>query len=156
MNKVEHTIQECEEHLRLTNSFGTEIEAYLTRYLLVLISASFEESLETAFIERAKKANDDYVIQYFKNEMPQKLKSVGISKLSEFIRKFGVSLKEKFDNDINSGMAREVTAYGNLIKNRHLVAHETQEPSMTFHDVKDAYIESVKIINKIKEILEQS
>lgn len=155
MNKVENAIEECEKHLIQTESFNSEIEAYLTRYLLLLISSYFEEELEKAFIERAMLKNDSFVIEYFKKEMPQKLKSVGIAKLSEFIKRFGNNYKESFDSEITSGLAQEVTLYGNLIKNRHLVAHETQEPTMTFREVVDAYQKSVKVLDKVKEIINQ-
>jgi hypothetical protein len=151
IDRVDDTIIECKKHLLQFDAFGTEIEAYLTRYLLVLISSCFEEELEKIFIERANSTNDPFVIQYFTSEIPQKLKSVGITKLSEFIAKFGNKYKEKFKEEIS--MTREATLYGNLIKNRHLVAHETQAPAMTFTEVVSSYEESNIIIDKIKQII---
>ena len=153
MNKVEHAILECETHLKNTDSFGTEVEAYLTRYLLLLISAHFEENLEEAFIIRAAASGDSFVSEYFKNDIPNQLKSVGITKLNNFIKKFGIDYSNKFKEKIIDELDREVTAYGNIIKNRHLVAHETTEPQITFYELVGAYNDSKKIIDKIKEIL---
>ena len=153
MNKVEHAIDECAEHLKTTDSYGTEIEAYLTRYLIILTSAYFEELLEDAFIARAKKTNDNFIISYFENDIPNKLKSVGISKLSEFIKKFGEPYVARFYDQITKALSKEVTSYGNIIKSRHLVAHETTAPQMTFREFVCAYHDSQKVINTIASIL---
>ena len=154
MNKVENAISVCENHLMLTNAFGTEIEAFLTRYLIIYTSSYFEETLEEAFINRAMRTGDVFVIEYFKSEIPQKMKSVGITKLSNFVRKFGTDFVERFSNEIIGNLAIEVTSYGNIIRNRHMVAHETQgESQMTFNELVNAYKDSIKIINKMLDIL---
>lgn len=151
IDRIDNAIDECEKHLAQSDAYGTEIEAFLTRYLLVLISSCFEEKLEEIFIERASRTNDVFVIGYFTSEIPNKLKSVGIHKLSEIMNKIGQHYKDKFINEISS--SREATLYGNLIKNRHLVAHETQAPAMTFREVVEAYNESNVIIDRVKEII---
>lgn len=151
VNKVDDAINECKKHLQQKEAFGTEIEAFLTRYLLILISSSFEEELEKIFIERVNISRDTFLIEYFRGEIPNKLKSVGISKLSQFVSRFGNKYSEKFKSEISG--TREATLYGNLIRNRHLVAHETQEPTMTFNEVVNAYQESKVIIDKIKKII---
>lgn len=152
INKIDDVIEECTNHLNETNANGTEIENYLTRYLLVLISSSFEEEIEKMFIERANKSNDSFLIEYFKNEIPNKLKSIGLTKLSNFIRIFGESYKERFKNEIS--ITAEATQYSNLIINRHLVAHETQNINMTFNEVVKAYEDSNIILDRIKDIIE--
>lgn len=151
INKVEDTIEECEKHLKETDSYNTPIEAYLTRYLLVLISASFEEYIEKIFIERGSKSADVFVTEYFKSEMPNKLKSVGITKISEFLKKFGSNYRRKFQDEVS--VTIEATLYSNIISNRHKVAHETEVPSMTFREVVDAYRRCNCILDKITDIL---
>jgi hypothetical protein len=153
MNKVEDAITECTKHLTEKNAFGTEIEAYLTRYLLLLIFASFEEVLETAFISRAERSGDSFTAEYFKSEMPHKLQNVKISKLTELFKKFGSIYSTKFSDEVVVALQREVTAYGNIIRNRHMVAHETRFPQMTFNELKNSYSDSKIVINKIIEII---
>lgn len=151
IHKVEDAIDTCKEFLAEKDAFGTPIEAYLTRYLLVLISASFEEEIEKIFIERGSRKNDFFVKAFFENEMPNQLKSVGISKISNLLGKFGKEYKDKFKDKVS--ITPEATKYANLIRNRHLVAHETQEPTMTFNEVVDAYRDSSKVIDRLKEII---
>ncbi len=152
IRKVDDTIDNCKDFLKEKDAFGTTIEAYLTRYLLVLISASFEEEIEKIFIERGSKKNDVFVKAFFENEMPNQLKSVGVSKISNFLGKFGNEYRDKFIEDVST--TPEATKYANLIKNRHLVAHETQEPQMTFNEVVKAYEDSSIVIDKLKQIID--
>lgn len=149
--KIESAIDVCKEHLDQTGAYGTEIESFLTRYLLVLISSCYEEELEKIFLERVNNCEDVFLIEFFKNDIPNRMKSVGISKLSEFISKFGNEYKQKFLIDISP--TREATLYGNLIKNRHLVVHETQPIAMTFNEVINAYRESNIILDRVKDII---
>lgn len=151
--KAENAIVVCQEHLKQTNSSGTEVETYLTKYLIMLISSCFEEELEKIFIERSKKTNDQFLIEFFKSEIPQKLKSVGIAKLSELIKKFGNKYEERFKTEIS--LTSETTFYTNIIRNRHLVAHETKDINMTFQEVVDAYRKCNVILDRIKEIIEE-
>lgn len=152
INKVDNAINECTNHLIETNSKGTEIESYFTKYLLILISACFEEEIERIFIQRAEKSSDEFLIHYFKNEIPNKLKSVGIGKLSNFIQRFGEEYKTKFIQEIST--SQEATQYSNLITNRHAVAHETKSINMSYDEVVQAYQDSNVILDKIKSILE--
>jgi len=51
--RIDQAIEACQAHLEKSGAIGTEIEAYLTRYLLVLICAAIEEEIESLIIERA-------------------------------------------------------------------------------------------------------
>ena len=51
--RVDQAIDSCGEHAK-----GTEIEAFLTRHLLVLTCAAFEQEIESLVVERASKSGD--------------------------------------------------------------------------------------------------
>lgn len=151
IRKVDNAIEECKRYLDNSNGYGTEIEAYLTRYILILISASFEEEFEKMFVERCRKSNDQFVISYMETVISDKLKSVGIKKLSHFIKAFGGNYSDKFIREVSQ--TPMCTYYSNLIENRHKVAHETAQVNMTFPEVVESYGKCHMIIETVYDII---
>lgn len=149
--KAENAINVCKQHIINQPDQNSEIEYYLTNYLLILISSSFEEEFERLFIERAKRSQDPWVISYFEKEIPNLLKSVGIGKLSEFIGKFGTQYKQQFVDKVSTQSI--ATYYSLLITNRHNVAHETSTVTVTLNETINAFYQSKQIISIVEEIL---
>ncbi|MFQ5444560.1 MAG: hypothetical protein ACE5EK_08080 [Nitrospinales bacterium] len=73
---IDQAIQACESHLVNSNAKGTEIEAYLTRYLLVLMCSSFEEMIEKIVIERAQKSNDSHLVSFVRSSVGHLFRSI--------------------------------------------------------------------------------
>lgn len=62
--RINQTLELCESHLTSTNAQGTEIEVLLTRSLLVLICAEFEQTIESIIQERCSSIGDDSVKEF--------------------------------------------------------------------------------------------
>ena len=56
--EIENAIRRCDRHLDVTKSRGSDIEAYLTKYLLILLYSSYEKRIRDVIINRVRKAND--------------------------------------------------------------------------------------------------
>ena len=79
--EIEHAIKLCDRHLCETNSRGSDIEAYFTKYLLILICSNYENRIREMIIERVKKANDSELVSFV-----DKAKSTK-EKIKSFIQK---------------------------------------------------------------------
>ena len=64
---VEAAIKLCEEHLKSTDTKGTEIESILTKYLLVYICGAYETEIKNMITLRAARAGDKEVESFVKN-----------------------------------------------------------------------------------------
>jgi hypothetical protein len=74
--RIDQAIEACQAHLENSGAIGTEIEAYLTRYLLVLICAAFEEEIESLIIERAARSGDPGLESFVRSAVGQIFRSL--------------------------------------------------------------------------------
>jgi hypothetical protein len=63
--EIDHAIEVCERHLEQTKAFGSEIEIYLTGYLVVFICSMFEEHIETLINGRANQSADAFLASLY-------------------------------------------------------------------------------------------
>lgn len=149
--KIDNAIAVCEQHLTETNSEQTEIESYLTRYLLVLMCASFEEEIEKILLKRSDKVNDNHIKSFFKHCIDKTFRSIKSSEISGILNKFGPDYKENFQIKANGTI--EETFYNNIIINRHATAHSSGA-TITFRELVDYYEKGHVILDYLNEALE--
>src|SRR5260370_33763156 len=113
---VDRAIETCEEHLERTNSQGTKIEAFLTRYLLILICASFEEEIETIVIRRLSTSKDLHVEAFAKSALDAVFRSLKISEIAGLLNRFSPEFKEKFHDRLKGTKAE--TFFNNIVAGR--------------------------------------
>ncbi len=53
LKRTKLVIASCEKHLEDSNAHNTEIESYLTQYLLIALYAEIEQAIETIIDQRA-------------------------------------------------------------------------------------------------------
>lgn len=150
LNRIDHAIQTCKEYLDATASMGTEIEAYLTRYLLILISAVFEEEIKNIVAKRAALVKDTAVTAFVNSASRNLLRSIKTSEISGFLKKFGPDYKSDFSNKITNTRAEE--CFNTIISNRHITAH-TSGSNMTFNELVQFYEEGHKVLDELVEVL---
>lgn len=146
---IDKAIDDCRIHLTNSNAFGTEIEAYLTRYLLILISASFEEEIEKIITKRISKANDRHIESFAKSSLQKTFRSIYTSEIAGLLGRFGPDYQTRFQFRLN---AESVTVYNNIIRNRHITAHQSGS-NITFKELVDSYEKAHSVLDAISETI---
>lgn len=148
--KIDNAITICDNHLKSTNSQQTEVESFLTRYLLVLICATFEEEIENILLKRSDSLSDIHVKSFFKHCIDKTFRSIKSSEIAGILGKFGDDYKEAFNNKANGTI--EETFYNNIVVNRHSTAHSTGA-TITFSDLVQYYEKGHIILDYLDEAL---
>ncbi len=151
LSRIDNAILTCEQHLIQTNSHQTEIESFLTKYLLILICATFEEEIEKILLSRSDRINDNHIKSFFQHCIDKTFRSIKSSEIAGILGKFGNDYKEAFQNKANGTV--EETFYNNIVINRHSTAH-TSGALITFNDLVSYYEKGHLILDYLNEVLE--
>lgn len=147
---IERAIEDCKAHLEKTGAKNTEIESYLTRFLLICICGEYEKAIKQMIVERARRAGDTELVSYIENTV-ETFKTTRICDIrKKILRRFSVDCQRVFDTKMGSGEAKE--RYENIVTNRHLCAHG--EPiNMTFEELELSYNQAKDVLSAISEAL---
>lgn len=133
------------QHLKDSSSEGSDVESYLSQYLLVLMCAEMQVEVQKLVDERASRA-DKNLYEYISSSTNNLLRSVKSSELSGFLSRFGNDVKDLFTKDLDE---RAVSAYNNAVNNRHKVAHK-DGVKVTFSEIEDAISASEEILKSVR------
>lgn len=140
--EIDNAIEECKNHLSLSEEPNPKIESFLASYLLILIISCFERE----FIKIAKnnvkcKNCKNIQNQYFSTTVDRLFKKFRISDIGDFLKFLSQEHREKFSRmQKNKKIARVCTSYNNIQENRQLVAHSSGV-NMTISEVILSYEE---------------
>lgn len=152
--KVDNAIDTCARHLQASNAHGTEIESFLTQFLLVFICASFEEHIESLVHARVSRVPDSAVVDFVRSATSQLFRSLKTSEIGNLLGRFGSESKRHFQAHMEQRQQAE-TFFNNLITNRHEVAHDAGCKA-TFADVVKFYEEGHVVLDAIVAVLKSS
>lgn len=148
--RTKSAVDDCEKHLTSSAGFGTEIESYLTQYLLVVLCAEIQQEIYKLTESRASIVKDDAVSAYVAATARKVLRSVGKDEIAKFVGNFGPTFKSKLNSLIEDS---DVTIFNNAINNRHDIAHK-QGTQITFRELKNAVAVAQKILKAVEQSLE--
>ncbi len=148
--RIDKAIEDCKIHLTETNTFGTEIEAYLTNYLLILISATIEEEIEKIVAMRASKTKDRHVESFVNSCCGDMYRSYNTGTITGLLGRFGSDYKEQFKRKVSGLKAQQL--YDNIITDRHKTAHKSGS-NITFLELVDSYEKGHIVLDALSEIL---
>ena len=150
--EIENAIKLCDSHLSVTKSRGSDIEAYLTKYLLILLCSSYEKRIRDIIIERVKRANDLDLVSFVDKIYRYSLRSLRISEMrGNLLNRFSERYVAEFDRKIIPNDDAAIK-YSNIVENRHAAAHGGTV-NMTFGELVNSYKIAEAVINSLSEIL---
>ena len=153
LTRVDHAIDVCRSHLEDSRSSGTEIEAFLTRYLLILICSAFEEKIEDLVHLRARKSDDGGLVAFVDSTVGQVFRSVKTSEIGGLLNRFGTEYKDRFRQELNDNQRAE-TYFNSIVSNRHDTAHSVDSNTpVSFGDLILFYEEGHVVLDAIKVAL---
>src|SRR5260370_25412951 len=152
--EIDHAIAICETHLNGSNALGTEIEIYLTSYLLVFMCASFEEHIERVVDERASRSADTFLAAFVRSAVNQLFRSLKTSEIAGLLGRFGSEHGKRFQDEMTKTpeSARAATFFNNLVLNRHGTAHKAGS-DLTFSEVVAFYSEAHTVLDAVALVL---
>jgi hypothetical protein len=148
--RIDQAIEKCQELLTETKAAGTEVEAFLTNYLLVLMYATFEQEVRKIIVSRASMANDPPLESYVNSSLKFVFKSMLTSELSELLACFGANYRREFKSKVN--FTRAETFFNNIVTDRHKVAHEGYS-NVTFTELLSFYQEGHTVLDALSEVV---
>lgn len=156
LSRVDQAIEVCNKYLSASGGRGTEFEIYVTRYLQVLIFASYEQEVKRIIQERASRISDLNIQEFMISCLNIVIRSILTSELVNLLNRFSPGYGEQFRNKIQSTIEnqRAETRYNNIVRERHITAHDTGS-SMTFRELLQSYEESHVILDFFAEIIAQ-
>jgi hypothetical protein len=151
IKEVDRAIAICQKHLKDSKSEGTIIESYLTRYLLILIIAQFENQIYQIIKTNVQcKTGGQKINNYFEGRMKRDYKGVKASDLAKYLASYGTQCQDSFKKKINQDKhQRAVTFYNNLITNRHDTAHK-EGSQISFRDLVNFYNEGHIVLDLLE------
>jgi hypothetical protein len=136
-------VDDCEKHLQATGAVGTEIESYLTQYLVVVLCADIQQEIYRLSEERAAALSDAGISSFVSATSRKLLRSIKKGEVVGYLAMFGTDCKDKLNSQLTEP---EVSMYNNAVGDRHDVAHK-QGASISFGDLKNAVLVAEKLID---------
>src|SRR5712692_6575683 len=105
--QIDAEIAKCEEHLKVTGADGadnSEVEFYLTQYLVVRIVAEYETRVKTLIQLRCSRGNDDHVKAFVQNSARIVTRDFAISDIKGYLGKFGDDYAKAFRDVIDTDL----------------------------------------------------
>ena len=153
LTRVDHAIDVCRRHLDDSRSSGTEIEAFLTRYLLVLICSAFEEKIEDLVHLRAEESDDGGLVAFIDSTVGQVFRSVKTSEIGGLLNRFGTHYKDRFRQELDANERAE-NYFNSIVSNRHDTAHSVDSNTpVSFGDLILFYEEGHVVLDAVEVAL---
>ena len=150
LSEVQNDLIYCEHHLTYTRTKGTDLESYLTQFLLVRICGKFEKEIERVVGERAHKFGDSELARYIEGnfESYRHLKFENLR--GKILKKFGTQILNNFDQQVK-GQAPQFR-YENIVVNRDASAHGGTL-HITFDELKTSLPDAIKVLDAFENVL---
>ena len=151
LDRVEMTIEVCQEHLNSTRSYGSQIEAFLTQQLLVIICAEIEKAIKEMIIAQARDRCSDDFQTFIKSCLNATFRSILSSEIAGLLKRFGTARKQRFLELMDENAKN---AYDSIVVNRHNTAHGSGS-NLTFREAVEFYRKGLSVIESLSTALHE-
>ena len=146
-------IEVCEAHLNATGTAGTEVEAFLTRYLAVLTYAVFEDEFREIIEARAAAITDQHGAFYVRASRDNVFRGLKIGELGKYLGKFNPECQQAFQTAVHNTPAH--VSYDNILNGRHITAHDSGT-NMTFGEFREAFEKAKAVIDAFEQSINKA
>jgi hypothetical protein len=135
----------CEQHLRDTSTANTEVEFFLTQYLLVRICAEYETRIKLLIERRCSRTNDSHIRTFVQKSARTVCRDFNISDIKGHLARFGDDYATGFRGLIDQQLE---IVWNNIYTNRHAVAHGVGT-QMSLRELKQHYEKSQDVLEAV-------
>jgi hypothetical protein len=118
---VRDDLELCMSFLDSTRARGSEVESFLTQYLLVACYAALEEEVESIIRSRSERIADTEAANYVRVTLENVKRGLKIGELAGLVGRFSESAKEQFSQVVVNTESH--AAWDSLLNDRHASAH---------------------------------
>lgn len=147
--QIDAEIAKCEEHLSATGADSSEVEFYLTQYLVVRIVAEYEARIKTLIQRRCARGNDDHVKAFLSNSARIVTRDFQISDIKGHLGRFGEDYAKAFRDAVDTDL---IQLWDNMYIARQKVAHLTGF-QVTLRELKENYEKTRAVIDAVATAL---
>jgi RiboL-PSP-HEPN len=137
--------EKCEQHLKDTLTANTEVEFYLSQFLLVRVCAEFESRIKLLIERRCARTNDTYIKRFVQKSARRVWRDFKISDIKGNLEHFGQDYAESFRQLIDAPLE---ASWNNVYTNRHAVAHGAGT-QMSLRELKETYRKSQDVLEAV-------
>lgn len=147
---IEKDLTLCQAHLDSTNNKGTEIESFLTQFLLVRICGQYEKEIAKIVNDRATRSGDKE-LALFVGKTVEAYKHLKLDSIrGNILRRFGSKYSDSFDTIIKD--TEPAIRYQNIIENRDSSAHGGSI-QMTFEELCISHNKAKEVLQALSDVL---
>jgi hypothetical protein len=151
LDEAEVAIGLCDAHLKKSGAGGTEVEVFLTKYLLIHICAAYEKEIKSMIVSRAMKTGDIQLASFIENDF-RPYRNLRISDLcGNVLKKFSKKHMDDFRSKIQGTEAE--SRYSNIIEARHSSAHGGTM-NLTFAELVKSFKEAEQVLTALSQTID--
>lgn len=149
--RTQLSVDSCRQHLDTTETWGSEIESFLTQHILVIMCAEIQQEFYSVLELRANESStsDSELTNFVLTTGKKVLRSIGKGEVAGFVGYFGDDAKRYLNDNVDE---REVTLYNNAVSNRHDVAHSSGS-NITLREIDDILQAAINFINLVEKAI---
>lgn len=147
---VREALELCMSHLDSTSARGSEVESFLTQYLLIASYAAFEEEVESIIGSRSELIADGEAANYVRVTLANVKRGLKIGELAGLVGRFSETAKEQFNLAVVNTEAH--AAWDSLLNDRHASAHG-EGAKLTIAEFAQAFEESLTVLEVLANAL---
>lgn len=151
MSDIDGAINACKQHLADTSSGGSEIETFLTRFLLIHAGSEYDKEIKSMIVARASKSADAELVSFVR-ETADRSRNQKISDIRGLLKKFSQKYLDAFDQILSLNPESQ-HRYQNIIVNRNASAHGGPI-NMTMRELDRSHQRAKYVLNAISEALD--
>lgn len=146
--RIDNTLQTIADFLRQLHTAepaATEISSYLTASAILTIVSEYEDYIESIFIARASRCEDDAVVHYVRYATVRQFRNPTINEIKGHLGRFGDTFRNAFSRQLETESAN-VAAWDSLITARHAIVHKEGSLQLTFQELQSRYPDTLTVI----------
>jgi hypothetical protein len=154
--EVDHAISACKSHLKTSKSNNTEIEFFLTRYLLILWAAQCEKEFKNILKNNIKCTHGNQKLnKYLESSLFDTYRGIKVSGMTDFLKLLGEEYSDEWTKKCKQKtISRAINSWGILINERHDTAHVSGS-NITFNDFVNHYEKCHIILDVVRDIIKK-
>ena len=158
--EIDRALSACKIHVESSRSQGSEIEQFLTNYILIRVQANFEQVVIRLLTERFQQniIDDRFANTLVELGVSHIKKGSRTSHLSEMLGRIDPSLKDSFNSKVNG--SQKETAYNILVSSRNDAAHRTDTghrtrtgTDMSLSDLEKYYKYALEVLDDFEDAI---
>ena len=152
IDEIDDAIEVCREHLNESGAWGSDVESFLTQYVLVRIRANFEQAVDALLRQPLAEVNDEYVIALAEHGIRLISRGSRTSHISETLGRIDATnaLRNRFRSSISNTPIEQ--SFNRIAESRNAVAHGSGA-NFTFQELVDHYERAHMVLDALRDAI---